>query len=275
MNGNRIFDFQRMNLLVRRDLRENWRQLLLTVGALFGVLVLIGLLTAVSQSSSFLISDNIDRWNDHLIHIEVTWMLFALFVWGAIVASGAFKPLSTPPTALSMLILPASQTEKFIYRWVVAIPLFFVVFLVFAVIADCIRTGFVISHYNIPAHTADWWMIFTHPKEAGYFYGAQFMTLAIFFAVQSFFFLGSVVWTRLPSVKTFVCLLAIVLLYVWFGRWFYNLLENPDVWYGEPSIFNDEKVGTLCVTGFFMLVAVFNYCLTFMRFRESEIINRW
>lgn len=276
MNRNRIFDFQRMKLLIRRDLRENWRQFLLNGAAMFGVLVLIGILVAVMKHDAFqYYQNNIENWHGYISSVEVAWLTFAMFAWGAMVASSSFKALSTPPTALSLLILPASQSEKYIYRWLVAVPLFFVIFVVFAMLADLIRVGFMVSYYDIPARPVDWWTLFVHPREAGYFYGASFIVIAFFFAVQSFFLLGSVVWTRLAFVKTFVALMVMVMLYVWFGTWFYDLLEDPDKWYAIPAIFDDEKRGPLLCGSFFTIVALFNYCLTFMRFRESDIINRW
>ena len=276
MNETRIFDFQRMNLLMRRDLHENWRHYLLTGATMFGVLALIALLTDFAQHDAFhYYNDDMENWHRHIAFVEIGWMTFALFAWGALVASGAFKSLSTPPTALSMLILPASQTEKFIYRWFVAVPFFFVMFMVCAMLADLIRVGFMVSYYEIPARPVDWWSLFVHPKEAGYFSGASFMVMAGFFAVQSFFLLGSVVWTRLSFVKTFVAMMVIGMLYVWFGSWFYDLMEDPDKWYAAPVIFDDERGFILCLGTFFSVVALFNYCLAFMRFRESEIINRW
>lgn len=273
MNGNQIFSFNRFMLLLRHDLREHWQKLALGLAALIGIMVIIGIMSVSMVGKVHFI--NIESWNRRVLFTELGWMTAALYVIGCYVASVAFKSMSTPSGALSGIMLPASQFEKFVYRWVAIVPGFFIVFFLCAMFGDWVRIIYVEARESIAVPTVDWWTLLTDPKKVGYFKGMTTMVLSIYFASQSFFLLGALVWARLSFIKTFVCLGAVMLFYIWFGSKLYDFFCAPGVLYGEPKWISgaDEAVSLGVVVC--CAIMIVNYCLTFMRLRETDMIRRW
>ncbi|MCM1077077.1 MAG: hypothetical protein NC411_06930 [Bacteroides sp.] len=275
MNENQIFSLNRMKFLLKRDLLENWRMLLLGLGALVGILILIALMTVSFQGDSIkrhVVNGESLEW---VINYELGWMTAAFYVIGTFIASLAFKSMATPPGALSQLILPASQFEKFIYRWLAVVPGFFILYFLCAVFADWVMVVYVEAHYGVAMTTIDWSEVLFHPERAGFFMGMTSMVLSIYFVVQSFYFLGALVWSRLSFIKTFVCLSVIWGLYLWFGEWLYGVLRDPEFYYGEPKLIGDQDNALPLGVVVSIVVSLVNYLLAFMRFREAEVIKRW
>lgn len=91
--------------------------------------------------------------------------------------------------------------------------------------------------------------------------------------VQSFFFLGSVVWPKNALVKTFAAGISIMVVYTLFAITLGKAVL-PDNFYMADSNFSDETARTL-VTSFNFMLVLFNWVIAYFRFKESEIINRW
>lgn len=276
MSQNQIFNMQRFGLLINHDVRENWRKILLSLGGLLGALIIIGLFYAVTNFQG---ADDIDpEWLRHIGErmalTEVIFFTIIMFFAGAYVASTAFKSFSSAPSALSSIMIPASQFEKFMVKWLVAVPCFFIIYVAFAMFADWVRVAFIDMNYHVEVSTFDWNKLFFHSEEIA-FKHFSLIGIMTFFCVQSFFLLGSIVWPRVSFLKTFVSLFALGLVYGWFNFWFYDLLEKPDTMFVAPEwLENGDLVATLVVLALTVL-SLFNYCLTFMRFREAETIVRW
>lgn len=276
MTQNQIFCPQRFGLLIKRDVRQNWRKILLSLGGLLGALIIIGLFYAVTncQGAADFDSERIRHIGERMALTEVIFFTVIMFFAGAYVASTAFKSFSSAPEALSSMMIPASQFEKFMVKWLVAVPCFFIIYVVFAMFADWVRVAFIEMHYHIEVSTFDWNQLFFHSEEIAF---KQFSLVGImaFLWVQSFFLLGSIVWPRVSYMKTFVTLFALGLIYGWFDFWFYDLLEKPGMMFVAPEwLDNGDLLPNLIVLALTVLT-LFNYCLTFMRFREAETIVRW
>ncbi|WP_300503075.1 hypothetical protein [uncultured Duncaniella sp.] len=272
MSNNQTFSLSRMLLLCRRDLSERWRQHLVSIGTLLGILLVIAVMTAF----------NVSRWNDPetcsylMITYELPFFIVSLFFFGCLMASTAFKSMSTPAGALSTLMLPASQFEKFLYRWIISVPLAFLLFFVCAVIADWLRVLFVDFYMGIEVSTIDWGKLIFHSADAGFNTdAASWIVLLIFFMTQSFFLVGSVVWRRSHFVKTFFSMFVITLIYGRVAVWIYDLFHKEDLFYGAPPLLDNDKTVFWSVAILMTVISLFNYLLTYLRFRESEIINRW
>lgn len=270
MKEKNLFSFSRLLLIGKRDVIENWRHLLLSLGGLLGALSLIGILCAVSYSS------HIASSSGDIMDVEIGWFAVALSIVGIILASSSFKSLSAPVTALPSLMLPASQFEKFLYRWLIAVPLFMIVASLTAYLADWVRVLFTSWVYGVDMSPVDWISEITVKHFSGRTAAFPWVMLLYYLMVQSFFLLGSVVWSRARFIKTFVCLIAIFIIYGRVGMWVYKLM-TPDGVYGivPPQWFNNDEIVFAVAMTILAVITLFNYALCYMRYREAEIINRW
>lgn len=275
MDTNQFFSFDRMSLLVRKNIQENWRQIALSWAGIFGLLVIIALL--VARASHY---DGIqpEYYSSRSIANFLGWITAVFSICGVYVASCSFKRMATPPGALSTLMTPASQFEKFALKWLAAVPVYILIFFVIAYLADWIRVYASYWMYDIEVRPVNVMKILFHPTDMGLFKGIAWRSLLYFLAVQSFFLLGSIVWPKNSALKTFVCMIAISFIYVWVGIWIASLLDMSDgdshLYYGGPEFLNEDSV-LYVVDVFTAIIAVINYWLTYRRFREAETISRW
>ena len=126
---------------------------------------------------------------------------------------------------------------------------------------------------NHPADAADWGMLLTSDGEEldkiGFLGTNLGSFLSDFLCVQSFFLLGSVVWLKNALVKTLGAMFLIWLSYMFVTIGYATLIVDEANHYEKN--FDLEMVSTVLGMG----ITLFNYLLTYMRFREAEIINRW
>ena len=97
--------------------------------------------------------------------------------------------------------------------------------------------------------------------------------VSAYFAVQSFFLLGSVIWPRNSLVKTFAAGVCIIIVYTLIAAALMKVFLPDNFYMANPGIPNETML-TLISTGL-CLFALFNWVLAYFRFKESEIINRW
>ena len=275
MNTNQFFSFGRISLLARKELQENWRQIALSWAGIFGLLVIISLLVARGSHYNGI---QPEYYSSRSIENFLGWITVVFLICGAYVAAYSFKRMATPPGALSTLMTPASQFEKFAIKWLIAVPVYILIFFFIAYVADWIRVYSSYWMFDIEVRPVNVTKILFRQTDIGFVNRLAYHSLFYFLAGQSFFLLGSIVWPKNSALKTFVCMIAICFIYVWIGIWFVSLLDISDgdthLYYSGPEFLNDDRL--LYVTdACAIIVAVINYWLTYRRFRESETINRW
>ena len=279
MSNNQIFSLKRMAALLKFDFASKRNSLLTGLLALGGILVAITVLCAVFNANSlryYNSQDDLKTYNHIIAMTLLEWMTAGLFIIGCITASNSFKTMPDPKSALASLMLPASQFEKFLCRWIITVPGFILLYFLVAVFADWVRVAFTSIAYGVDVRPLDWCNILFHPSEAGLFKSASVMILSLFVFAQSFYFLGSIVWARHSLIKTTASLFVIYCIYLW--AWFLVIDSYHTAgYYIESGPFGiDDKDLTvnlfICCT---LAIAGFNYILSFIRLRESEIIKRW
>lgn len=67
----------------------------------------------------------------------------------------------------------------------------------------------------------------------------------------------------------------ITLIYGRVAVWIYDLFHKEDLFYGAPPLLDNDKTVFWSAAILMTVISLFNYLLTYLRFRESEIINRW
>ncbi|HBN62386.1 MAG TPA: hypothetical protein DD424_00625 [Porphyromonadaceae bacterium] len=265
-----------MSLLVRKELQENWRQIALFWAGIFGLLVIISLLVARGSHHNGIQPECYSSWS---IENFLGWITVVFLICGAYVAAYSFKRMATSPGALSTLMTPASQFEKFAIKWLIAVPVYILIFCLIAYVADWIRVYSSYWMFDIEVRPVNVTKILFHQTtDIGFVNRLAFHSLFYFLAGQSFFLLGSIVWPKNSALRTFVCMIAICFIYVWIGIWFVSLLDISDgdthLYYSGPEFLNDDRL-LYVADAFAIIVAVINYWLTYRRFREAETINRW
>ncbi len=268
MEQTQTFSFYRLGMLFKHDCIENYRQLLLSTGLIILALSVINILISITYTA---LPDDV-QFNMSCTHIEAKWLIAAFIIFGFLAGASMFSSLRTPPGKLSTLMIPASQIEKFVERWLVVVPGYLITFTIGVMAAECIRIGF-----------CDWVLgrnpdAITPIALSDIFDGVNPMwekvskALLGFLFIQSFFILGSVVWQKLSVIKTFWCLAAIAIIYG--GAIFLIIYEfkNPAYTYFPKKMDFTDTNWIYAITA---AITLFNYIITFVRFRESEIINRW
>ncbi|MCI9285404.1 MAG: hypothetical protein HFJ91_06360 [Muribaculaceae bacterium] len=266
---NQFFSMGRLTLLAKKETSENWRTILLFCAGILGVLTVAGIFIAHNSYyegiSPLSYSLNSSGW-------FVIWCRLIMVAGGLYLASVSFHQLSTRTGATQMLMVPASGFEKFLMRWLAAIPIYVILSFVIIYIADLIRMCYASLCFGINADALTMFSLSDDDNTPGtVVYGLQFMVLIY---IQSLFFLGSAIWPRRSMLKTIVTIIVLAMAYFWFGVWIMNMFSGDVGFYSRMNIpaWMNSDLFPATLLG---LVSILNYWLTYRRFCESEIINRW
>ena len=111
--------------------------------------------------------------------------------------------------------------------------------------------------------------IFILPK--GELDTSNIISVLIFFAVQSAFALGSILFPKGSFVKTFV-LGAVILVLFFLVVTGTSMVFTPEN--NRPTPLNQEQF-EIMIMSIFSAIVLFNYIMAYYRFKEMEVINRW
>ncbi len=184
-----------------------------------------------------------------------------------------FEPLGKKTTAISVLMLPASQLEKYLSLIVISAILPVAIFVLGFELLDLMRCLSINLVYldTAPAALIPPSYIFDGFSEDAVI-GIIFLAL-----IQSFFALGSCVWPRRGVAYTFIYLIITSLVFALWGGFLLKLmLSNLMDAHGTGSFSVDFDDTSHCTAEIFMIIAALtNYVIAYYRFKESEIINRF
>jgi len=272
------FSFPRFWEVMKKYVVENWRLLVMGTAMIFGVMIISGVLTAMLSSDCY------DGWgvkNPRVVAgivIDPVWRVVStiigtmLFIWGGICASLTGSGLGSKEKRLSSIMLPASQLEKYIVRWLIYIPGFLVVFVAAVVVGELVRVG--VTSYLVEdtrmlsVISFDYMMKDLLTGEINF---NAMVWILIFFVVQAAFSLGSFLWTKVPVVKTFVAGSLIVLLFVFTILFVLDLTVKPDYQPYQPEESTVQAIFYVSSA----VITLFCYVLSYFRMKEMEVINRW
>lgn len=277
MNANEIFNLRRFGQYIKYGCIIHRKTLLLGISSIAAALIVIAIVVGYRYADElpmYISINSMESLRDIMRQMELGWFAVSFYICGLILASVIFNAMNSRHEALQILTLPASQLEKFLCSWLVAVPCFVIVFFILAMFADWIRVLYVQFAYGVDVTTIDWYGVLTDPKDNGLFEGASKVFFFYYFFIQSFFFLGSIVWSRLSFFKTIVTLVALSTIYSWVGIWVYGMMHTPGYLAAEPFGISGENTTTLLLVTC-TVVALFNYGLSYLRFTESETIKRW
>ena len=272
-----FFSLPRFMNLCRKEIVENWRSNVLRMVLMYGVMAVVMVWNGYFEYR---------YWHSGQIEDPAWTFLLVVFIWslwgfGCLSASFTMEKMKTKTSRTSMLMVPATPFEKFFSRWFVFTVVFLVIFLISYKLAD--YTRFIIYSLAYPeekdfiipvdlSHLVGERKTYYTLCRTGLQFGAL---LSAYFFVQSLFVLGSSIWPKNSFLKTFASgtVIAIVyfLLAVFMSKMF---LENGN--YYSENVFTgmseDTAMSIMIVVGIFF--TLMNWTLAYLRFKESEIVNR-
>lgn len=265
---NQTFDFNRFLNVCHQQWHTSRKKYFTTLGMVLGIVLVVVLWILVFR---FGLNGTYIAYNDSDPLSNSLGIMFwvGLAIYWCLAGSQIFKPLSNKLTAISSLMLPASQFEKYLVRWLMMVPVAFILYCIgFEIINmfHCIWMSITVTGFSV-WHMFDFWSALSQQSVWG--------ALASFAAIQSLFVLGGILWPKRPVVTTFGVLFLL--------QWIYGLIATGILCLrisdGSWCLFYDDEPNE---TSYFVLLVVIsgviclvNYTLTYFRYREAEIINRW
>ena len=197
------FSFTRLWLLIKKQAAEHLRLYLLSAVALLLILSLVFIFTRYTEYPNY------DEETTYVIYI------FGLIIAGAIFASFSFQQLGTKEKATYFLSFPASTMEKLsaaLFFNLIVFPITYsiIFYLVKSLYWPYIQTLVQDNPEMVRINYINW------KEEPNGFMEAFPYFFYVFFAVQAFYILGSVYFTRFGFIKTTIAGLLLIFLFVWY-----------------------------------------------------------
>lgn len=286
--GNNILSLPRLSKYAAAYIYNTRRQLLALIAIMFG-LTLLFTLTVPKLSDCYNIPSYIPGV-DRMWGVEMNFFKGMLLAFAAVCAARMFGIYAGKSGKIRNLMFPASEIEKFLTYFFIYIVGFYIVFIISTFFADFIRV-LVYRHTSVANATVStipikyiltngWSEIVTHTN----FSGAEIMRIHIYnfnsfmnlvLIVQAFFALGSSIWQKNTILKTglagiIILIVCFILLALGIEVFFSNYLQMK-------YRFNWGEIETImAIIDIFVIgITLFMYWLSFLRFKEMEVINRW
>lgn len=247
MNNNN-FSINRLHHFVLRQLTLNTYPALIAYGAVFGLLLIISLLTAYFNAGHI----------DNLKGLYLTVFMAGGFIFTSMI----FSEMHTPQKSYAYLTLPVSASEKLIGSWLLSSPVFIVVFSVSIFIIGLISGAVA----NRPQFSME---LFDHD---------YFIVVAVYLVTQTIFFLGAVYFRKNNFLKTLLALFALAaVLSAYSGLIFWILFGNNMEGMNENVSFGTFK-GTIEFLAeqvipfiFWYLLGPFMLVVSYFRLKERQV----
>ena len=273
-----FFSGNRFGYLFKKELMEDMKKNLMRCIVLFGIFLVLFLFVGFN-------SYNVNPYHvatyDKLWDPMAVFFIFGIFIGACLSATYITEKMKNKTGKISVMMLPATSFEKFSVRWLTYCIGFLLVYFLAFELADCIRV-LVLSNY-FPKETINsfpvWRVITTGEFRTDVNVSSKqrqivSIVIAVFWAMQSFFVLGSTLWQKNSFLKTAVALFALCAGIGLVAYWSTMLFIPNDFYMAEPESISEET-GLLMVSIFFYAIALFNTVLAYFRYKEMEVINRW
>ena len=272
-----FFSLPRFINLCRKEMVENWRSNVLRMVLMYGVMAVVMVWNGYFEYR---------YWHSGQIEDPAWTFLLVVFIWslwgfGCLSASFTMEKMKTKTSRTSMLMVPATPFEKFFSRWFVFTVVFLVIFLISYKLAD--YTRFIIYSLAYPeekdfiipvdlSHLVGERKTYYTLCRTGLQFGAL---LSAYFFVQSLFVLGSSIWPKNSFLKTFASGTVIDIVYFLLAVFMSKMFLENGNYYSEnvfTGMSEDTAMSIMIVVGIFF--TLMNWTLAYLRFKESEIVNR-
>ena len=278
---NQTFDWSRFTAALRKELVENKRAILFTLLGTFGLLTIIMILGNLSTSTHDAVYESLT----YCVPQKFVYMFLGLAIM--IVASLAFRKLTSKTGRIEMFTSPSSMLEKFLVNALVYVIGYIVAFFICTQLADLTRIAvlwFFKDEYLIVPGPINFLNLIPDAVD-GFGFGSaaeipgepsKWMTINLLIGLLAgpgLFLLGSIVWPRLSLLKTFAAVYGLeTILGITFMIVAINLNMGNVGWW----IFNHLEQIMIAMTIFTVFQLILYWGLSWYLFKRKDVISlKW
>ena len=278
---NQTFDWSRFTAALRKELVENKRAILFTLLGTFGLLTIIMILGNLSTSTHDAVYESLT----YCVPQKFVYMFLGLAIM--IVASLAFRKLTSKTGRIEMFTSPSSMLEKFLVNTLIYVIGYLVAFFICAQLADLTRIAvlwFFKDEYLIVPGPINFLNLIPDAVD-GFGFGSaaeipgepsKWMTINLIIGLLAgpgLFLLGSIVWPRLSLLKTFAAVYGLeTILGITFMIVAINLNMETVGWW----IINHLEQIMIAMTIFTVFQLILYWGLSWYLFKRKDVISlKW
>ena len=278
---NQTFDWSRFTATLRKELVENKRAILFTLLGAFGLLTIIMILGNLSTSTHDAVYESLT----YCVPQKFVYMFLGLAIM--IVASLAFRKLTSKTGRIEMFTSPSSMLEKFLVNALVYVIGYIVAFFICTQLADLTRIAvlwFFKDEYFIVPGPINFLNLIPDAVD-GFGFGSaaeipgepsKWMTINLMIGLLAgpgLFLLGSIVWPRLSLLKTFAAVYGLeTILGITFMIVAINLNMETVGWW----IINHLEQIMIAMTIFTVFQLILYWGLSWYLFKRKDVISlKW
>ena len=278
---NQTFDWSRFTAALRKELVENKRAILFTLLGTYGLLTMIMILGNLSTSTHDAVYESLTYY----VPQKFVYMFLGLAIM--IVASLAFRKLTSKTGRIEMFTSPSSMLEKFLVNALVYVIGYIVAFFICTQLADLTRIAvlwFFKDEYLIVPGPINFLNLIPDAVD-GFGFGSaaeipgepsKWMTINLIIGLLAgpgLFLLGSIVWPRLSLLKTFAAVYGLeTILGITFMIVAINLNMGNVGWW----IFNHLEQIMIAMTIFTVFQLILYWGLSWYLFKRKDVISlKW
>ena len=278
---NQTFDWSRFTATLRKELVENKRAILFTLLGTFGLLTMIMILGNLSTNTSETVYESLT----YCMPQKFVYMFFSFAI--IIVASLAFRKLTSKTGRIEMFTSPSSMLEKFLVNALIYVIGYIVAFFICAQLADLTRIAvlwFFRDEYLIVPGPINFLNLIPDAVDGfGFGSGAEipgnpskWMTINLIIGLLAgpgLFLLGSIVWPRLSLLKTFAAVYGLeTILGITFMIVAINLNMESVGWW----VINHLEQIMIAMTIFTVFQLILYWGLSWYLFKRKDVISlKW
>ena len=281
---NQTFDWSRFTAALRKELVENKRAILFTLLGTFGMLTMIMILGNISVSTNTDASNAIKESLECYLPQKMVYAFLSFAI--LIVASLAFRKLTSKTGRIEMFTSPSSTLEKFLVNALIYVIGYIVAFFICAQLADLTRIAalwFFRNEYFIVPGPINFLNLIPDAVD-GFGFGmaspgnpGKWLAINIYIGLLAgpgLFLLGSILWPRLSLLKTFAAvygfetILGIIIMIVAF-----NIKDMEAVGFWVMNHLEDIMIA---MTIFAVVQAILYWGLSWYLFKRKDVVSlKW
>ena len=273
---NQTFDWSRFTATLRKELVENKRAILFTLLGTYGLLTMLMIVGNLATGNYIEIQGILDAY------LPAKMVFAFLSTATIIVASLAFRKLTSKTGRIEMFTSPSSTLEKYLVNALVYVFGYIVAYFICAQLADLTRIAVLwffrdeyffvpgpINFLNLITDTVTG--IGSIDEIARWMRPYMWITLL---AGPGLYLLGSVVWPRLSLLKTFAAFYAVEMVVGIIGTIIISCVDGIQSagWW----IFNHLQGFMMALTIFYVLLTIVVWGLSWYLFKRKDVISlKW
>ena len=271
---NQTFDWSRFTAALRKELVENKRAILFTLLGTFGLLTIIMILGNLSTSTHDAVYESLT----YCVPQKFVYMFLGLAIM--IVASLAFRKLTSKTGRIEMFTSPSSMLEKFLVNALVYVIGYIVAFFICRIAVlwffkdEYLIVPGPINFLNLIPDAVDGFGFGSAAEIPGE--PSKWMTINLIIGLLAgpgLFLLGSIVWPRLSLLKTFAAVYGLeTILGITFMIVAINLNMETVGWW----IINHLEQIMIAMTIFTVFQLILYWGLSWYLFKRKDVISlKW